>query len=350
MKKLISVLIALSMALSLAACGSKPAESTAPSAPASSAESTSEAAPAEAGSAVKTGLGIVVNSEVKAEPSADENGKTQADATAAAVMLDAEGRILDAKIDAIKLNAEFSAKGEVLTEATELKSKRQLGNDYKMVEFGNAKAEWFEQADAFAAFVKGKTAEEVSALALNEKGAPTDADLAAACTIDVTDFVAAVTAAAQNAEEMGAAAGDKLGLALVAESSFASADADQNGKIQFELTFALTSADAAGKITANRLNAAQIVYDLGADGAAEAKAVATKYELGSDYKMVEFGKAKAEWFEQADAFSAFVKGKTAEEVSALALNEKGAPTDADLAATCTINVTDFVAAVAQSLA
>lgn len=191
MKKLISVLVAATMALSLAACGAKTE-----SAPAASGESTpaSSAASGEA-AAVKSGLGIVVNSEVKTEPSADENGKTLAEATAAGVLLDGEGRILDAKIDAIKLDTEFSAKGEVLTEAGELKSKRQLGNDYKMVEYGNATAEWFEQADAFAAFVKGKTAEEVSGMALSETGAPTDADLSAACTINVTDFVSAVTLA-----------------------------------------------------------------------------------------------------------------------------------------------------------
>ena len=56
-----------------------------------------------------------------------------------------------------------------------------------MVAWGGAKAEWKEQAAAFALYVTGKTAAQVSGIAVTE-GRPADADLAASVTIAIGDF------------------------------------------------------------------------------------------------------------------------------------------------------------------
>jgi hypothetical protein len=56
-----------------------------------------------------------------------------------------------------------------------------------MVAWGGAKAEWNEQAAAFCRYVTGKTAAEVSGIAVTE-GKPADADLASSVTISIGGF------------------------------------------------------------------------------------------------------------------------------------------------------------------
>lgn len=96
--------------------------------------------------------------------------------------------------------------------------------------------------------------------------------------------------------------------------------------IQSKITF-----DAAGKVTS----------DLTAP-------VLSKGELGSDYGMVKASSIGKEWNEQAAAFSAYVVGKTPEQVAGIAVNEKGGVADADLAASVTLSIGEFQALVAKA--
>lgn len=96
--------------------------------------------------------------------------------------------------------------------------------------------------------------------------------------------------------------------------------------IQSKITF-----DAAGKVTS----------DLTAP-------VLSKGELGSDYGMVKASSIGKEWNEQAAAFSAYVVGKTPEQVAGIAVNEKGGAADADLAASVTLSIGEFQALVAKA--
>ena len=52
-----------------------------------------------------------------------------------------------------------------------------------------------------------------------------------------------------------------------------------------------------------------------------------------------------EWFEQAAGFAAFITGKTLTEASGIAVNEGGYPTDADLMATTTMGIGDFLSLI-----
>ena len=76
-------------------------------------------------------------------------------------------------------------------------TKNQLGENYGMKLYAGSAYEWNEQAAAFAAYVTGKTAAEVAGIAVDEKTAPTDADLAATVTIAVGGFQALIAKAAQ---------------------------------------------------------------------------------------------------------------------------------------------------------
>ena len=156
----------------------------------STASSTSEARP------VKTGLSITTALS-GSDATADEEGKAQADITIVAVTVDEDGVINSCAIDAIQAKNTFSAAGEITTEATEFLSKNELGADYGMVAYGGAIAEWNEQAASFAAYITGKTVDEVANIAVDETTKTTDTDLLSSVTIKIGGFKKLIEKAAQ---------------------------------------------------------------------------------------------------------------------------------------------------------
>ena len=133
---------------------------------------------------------------------------------------------------------------------------------------------------------------------------------------------------------------------------------NNNTNTQVEKTYSLAigvdvSQDAAevaetvadGKIVLCRIDAIQI------DGTDTAKACKSKAELGDDYGMLsDYGSKLAEWDDQAKAFESYVVGKTAAQVAAIAVDEKGHPTDAALTAGCTMGVSEFISAISKAFA
>ena len=82
----------------------------------------------------------------------------------------------------------FDATGTITSDLTaEILTKNELGDAYNMKLYGGAIAEWNEQAASLAAYVTGKTADQVAGIAVSE-GKPTDADLATSVTIKIGDF------------------------------------------------------------------------------------------------------------------------------------------------------------------
>lgn len=59
--------------------------------------------------------------------------------------------------------------------------------------------EWNEQAEAYATYAVGKTAEEVKSTP-SEAGLATEADLAASVTVHITDFNTVIEKAVNNAK------------------------------------------------------------------------------------------------------------------------------------------------------
>ena len=78
-----------------------------------------------------------------------------------------------------------------------MQTKNQLGENYGMKAWGGAVAEWNEQAASFASYVTGKTAADVAGIAVNEKTAPTEADLSSSVTIAIGGFQALIAKAMQ---------------------------------------------------------------------------------------------------------------------------------------------------------
>ncbi|HPV84764.1 MAG TPA: hypothetical protein PL127_00890, partial [Sedimentibacter sp.] len=48
--------------------------------------------------------------------------------------------------------------------------------------------EWYEQADAFADYVVGKTVEEIKGIAVDESGHATEEDLVSSVTVGIVDL------------------------------------------------------------------------------------------------------------------------------------------------------------------
>ena len=364
--KIIAVACVAALALSLVACGGSETTSTASSAAAStSTAASSEAASSEAASSeaaateagVKTGMAIVSNTTV-ADADADAAGNAQVDSTAAAVLVGEDGKIISCKLDVAQNKVPVNADGSFDTTAT-FKSKQELKEDYNMKGASAIGKEWYEQANAFAEYVVGMTAEEVRAIETNPDAhnGPVDADIAASCTMSVTDFIEAIAQATENAQVLGASADDTLALGLSTEFSSSAvqpADNEGEGLVQTDTTYAAVTTDADGKITSSIWDCTQAKFTTTEEGVVTAKdeTIVPKQTQKEDYGMTAASGIGKEWYEQANAYAAWLVGKTAADVAAVETDAEGhnGPTDADIAASCTMDVREFNNAVAKALA
>lgn len=346
MKKILAILLCLCMALCGVACtGNKDTEAE-----------------------YKLGLGVEVNMDSSA------TGNAQVDATVAAVVTDADGKIVACRID-VAQNKMAVENGAVDTAAA-FQTKMEKGDAYGMAPIGidndgnGVTKEWYEQAKAFESFVVGKTGAEVSALQTQtlDNGYVISADKAlldAGCSIQITEFISAVAKACADEQGMSfkTAAAFTLGVAAKTtadESTAATAEAD--GEVKMYTDFA-ASVVADGKILAALNDAIQPKIKINAAGEILEKSFTdTKRNLKENYNMATYGASMdnngdgkvLEWYIQSQAFSNFVLGKTGAEVAAMQTKtlDNGYKISADealLNAGCTIQITGLCAVVAQSV-
>lgn len=263
----------------------------------------------------KTGLGVV---------SSYNNESGQVNTTFVALGLDADGKIAYIDLDV----AQSTPSGTQKTE-----TKEELETDYGMTVASGIGKEWFEQAKAFEEWCIGKTPEEVAAVETVEVNghmvAQNEADLYAGCTMQITDFQAAVEKAAANAVEVEA---EEIVLGRTMS----------NSDTQLNTDLVLLAKDADGKVVYAKWDVAQIY-----EGVTE-----TKSERGSGYGMAGASGIGKEWNEQAKAFEDWCVGKTVEEILAMETMDyhggKAPNTGTDLAAGVTITVDGPLTAVQKA--
>ena len=357
MKKTISLILLLCMVFALAACGGTetpaateaPAEDAATEAPA---EDAAEAPAEDAGTEATytLGMGVVSNFDSSAA------GNAQIDTTFAAIVTDADGKIVSCRLD-VAQNKMNVAVGLVTT-GNEYPTKMEKGTDYGMAPVSSIGAEWDAQAKAFEEFVVGKTVDEVVALETQESNGhqvAVDETLFAGCTMDIVDFKAAVEKAGSDAWAVTFTTADAftLGVAAItddADSTAPTADADGVVKMYTEFGAAVVGAD--GTILAALNDAIQ--PNITVDPAGEIVATeykGTKRELGADYGMAPVSAIGAEWDAQSAAFSQFVVGKTADEVAALETQESNGhnvAVDETLYASCSMDITGMMAVISTA--
>ena len=296
--------------------------------------------------ALKTGLAIVPALS-GSNATAEENGKVSYDVTVVAVTVDEAGVIASCVIDSVGVDAAFDATGTPAAEGTtEVLSKNEKGFDYGMVKY-NASAigkEWFEQAEALAQFAVGKTMEQVKAGIAG--GYASDVDLKTSASIYLGGYVGAMEVAVNNAQELGAAAGEEVKLAVNASLNCAA------GKAELTVDAAAVTMDGE-TITSCVIDSLQAAAEVDATGAITTDltvAPLTKTQKGFDYGMVKYNASAIgkEWFEQVATFCEYVTGKTAAEVAGIAITETTAPADVDLAAGCSIAIGGFQSLIAEA--
>ncbi len=308
------------------------------------------------------------------------------------VQFDADGRIVDSYIDVLEiadptvsmascpryavvgqtmdwydLETKEVKQAEVTADmASELvsawRTKRERGHEYGM---GGA-GEWFEQMDAYQAFFKGKTVEELKAWGengLDENGKPVEAISGATMSVNDahSDILGAVLKAWDNRTDYIAC--DKEGYGFTYTFRL-----NGSGSSFYNVAFSRVKLDENGKIIANDEDVLEICdptvsmascpryavvgdtmnwYNLDTKETAPVEVTAdmagelvaawrTKRGRGSEYGMGGAG----EWFEQMNAYQAFFNGKTAEELKAWGesgLDENGKPVEAISGATMSVN-------------
>ena len=126
-----------------------------------------------------------------ADATEEKDGSNQVETTVVGAALDAQGKVVVAASDCVQVKFTFDATGASTYDLTKaVSSKRELGANYGMVNYGGAAKEWFEQADAFNALCAGKTAAEIAALC-GADNYGTDELKAAGCTILVSGLTKA---------------------------------------------------------------------------------------------------------------------------------------------------------------
>ena len=331
MKKIVSLALSLILVLSLftlVGCGKK-----------------SDDNKTDAAETLKFGMGSYSYYDKATNAEGETNGTGKYVTTVAAVLLDKDGKIVNAVIDAADNKVEYTSQGKAVAPA-EFKTKYELGKDYGMSAY--SPKEWFEQVDAFVATVKGKTISEVKALVAD--GGKGNSDVASAgCTIAISDFVKALEKAVNNAKDSETTKDAKLNLGIVSSVSDSVDAADGvPGKIKVATTFVASAVAKDGKVIATSADALDVEFTFDTKGASDVDTTAemkTKYEKGKDYGMSAY--SSKEWFEQADAFNKVCVGKNADEIAKLAATD-GKAGDALTSAGCTINVADMVKAAVKA--
>lgn len=327
MKKVLAVGLAGLMAVGFAACSS------------SNDSGKNEDTNKDAVATAKTGYAI--SSEIKEDEYNKSETALEIDSVCAAVLVDADGKIIDVKIDEAQTKPDLKKdNGDV----SDLRTKLEKKEDYGMKSTSPIGKEWYEQVEAFEAWAKGKTAEEVKA-GIGEDGYASDADLKAGCTIYANGFATVTAKAIENATDCGAKATDTLKLGMTTSKYYESNETN----LQYDTDYAIVTVDADGKVTSCIIDASQAKCTI-ADGkfTVEKGAFKSKKELGDDYAMKSASPIGKEWYEQAAAYEQWCIGKTADEIKGC-YGEDMSASDADLKAGCTITISAIADNTAKAI-
>lgn len=161
--------------------------------------------------AVKVGLGHTVSLASSVGLGKDKDGKevlplAQVDTVMIAAAFDKDGKVMGALIDDAQTKIQFSKDGKVTSDKKAApKTKVELKEEYGMVKASSIKKEWYQQVDALAKWMTGKTVDEIKAMKTVKKddahpAIPDVADLKSSVTVSVQDFVASIAEAYKNAK------------------------------------------------------------------------------------------------------------------------------------------------------
>lgn len=309
----------------------------------------------ESNEPVKTGLGVITLLD-DSQNAGEGDGTASVQASAAAVAVDSNGVITGCIFDELQVKVPFSKDGKITADKDmDVLTKNQLGDKYGMKQASGIGKEWYEQADAFAQYVTGKTLEEVKGIKVTQEGRAKEEDLRASVTISIGGLITVLEKAVENAESLGAEKGDLLGI-WVDSSIENSLDAnEEDGVAALESLYTAITVErkqgAGDKLTSCIIDGTQanIYFNKNGQITSDLKEeVKTKNELKDEYGMKTVSGIKKEWYEQAGAFSAYVTGKTKDEIDHIETKDDRAE-DVDLRASVTIKIEDFIDNIEEAM-
>ena len=369
MKKILALLLVLTLlAVTFVGCTpaeEEPAEDPAVEAPADEEEveeeedaeedvEEEEETTGEAGSVASFGLGQNI-SIAKSRPSGDQTAQAQADVTIAAVGFDEEGKVASVTIDVAQTRVAYDEDMQVTSDLEEeVRTKKELEDDYGMRGASEIDAEWYEQAEALEEWMIGKTVDEITGMEVKEvdeahQHVPDVEELTSSVTITVEGYLEAVEEAWENREEVSGA--ETVGLGI--KTSIAKSTSEQ---AQVDTTMAATAFDSDGNVAGAQVDVAQIRVAFDEEGQITTdleEEVRTKVELGDDYGMVGASGIDAEWYEQMEALEDWMVGKSVDEITGMEVKEvdeshQNVPDVEELTSSVTITVESYLAVVEEA--
>jgi len=154
----------------------------------------------EANGAETVGLGLETYINRSRDASDEQTAQAQVDTYVSATAFDADGNIVTTLIDVAQVRVVFDEEGQVAADLeAELRTKKELGDEYGMLPRSEIEKEWYEQIEALEEWMAGQSIEELLGMDLEEGNVPEDNDLSSSVTITVTGYLSVVENAFNNA-------------------------------------------------------------------------------------------------------------------------------------------------------
>lgn len=300
------------------------------------------------------GMGVVtsIGRSLDYDPENEIMPMAQVDNVIVVAAFDSEGRVSNLFIDTAQTRVNFDEELQVTSDFTaDIKTKKELGDDYGMRAASGIDAEWDEQIMDLKLWMIGRTVDEIKALDLTESGAPDDPDLSTMVTIAVTDYIAALEKAYASAvpvEPGGSMIGFGTDVSIGRSTGYTMANDTEilpTAQVDVVIVGAVFSSDYT--VHGVLIDTAQTRVEFDAEGnvlSDRAGQYLTKKELGDDYGMRRASGIEKEWDEQIAALEDWMVGKNADQVLAMELDDGSAPGDPDLVTAVTISVVDYLTA------
>lgn len=273
--------------------------------------------------ALQTGLSIRTRILDGQNAADSARGEVRYGACIAAVALNPAGEIVDCILEDFTAVIPFDASGKLLQGA-----EIQSPPDARRI-----------AADALSARAIGKTVDELKQqIQANPEG----------CTEAIAfGHLEAIEAAASEAQYLGAQAGDALRLAVLPSLE---GSRDGSARLDADAAALTLRGEIIGSCIIDSVQAEAQINDRGAIISDLSAPILSKNQLGEAYGMKAYAGSAYEWNEQAAAFAAYARGKTPVEIAGIAVDERNAPAEYDLASSVTISIGGFQALIAKAAA
>lgn len=273
--------------------------------------------------ALQTGLSIRTRILDGQNAADSARGEVRYGACIAAVALNPAGEIVDCILEDFTAVIPFDASGKLLQGA-----EIQSPPDARRI-----------AADALSARAIGKTVDELKQqIQANPEG----------CTEAIAfGHLEAIEAAASEAQYLGTQAGDALRLAVLPSLE---GSGDGSARLDADAAALTLRGEIIGSCIIDSVQAEAQINDRGAIISDLSAPILSKNQLGEAYGMKAYAGSAYEWNEQAAAFAAYARGKTPVEIAGIAVDERNAPAEYDLASSVTISIGGFQALIAKAAA